>query len=80
MYRQYDHQLFLNTVEGPGGDAALLRLSGPGLPPSRRGVALTTDGNPRWCAIDPRAGTAMVVAEATANLACVCLLYTSRCV
>jgi phosphoribosylformylglycinamidine synthase len=71
VYRQYDHQLFLNTVEGPGGDAALLRLAGPGLPPSRRGVALTTDGNPRWCAIDPRAGTAMVVAEATANLACV---------
>ncbi|HXR53602.1 MAG TPA: phosphoribosylformylglycinamidine synthase subunit PurL [Acidimicrobiales bacterium] len=71
VYRQYDHQLFLNTVEGPGGDAALLRLGGPGLPPSRRGVAVTTDGNPRWCTIDPRAGTAMVVAEATANLACV---------
>jgi phosphoribosylformylglycinamidine synthase len=71
VYRQYDHQLFLNTVEGPGGDAALLRLGGPGLPTSRRGVALTTDANPRWCAIDPRAGTAMVVAEATANLACV---------
>jgi phosphoribosylformylglycinamidine synthase subunit PurL len=71
VYRQYDHQLFLNTVEGPGGDAALLRLAGPGLPPSQRGVAITTDGNPRWCAIDPRAGTAMVVAEATANLACV---------
>jgi phosphoribosylformylglycinamidine synthase subunit PurL len=71
VYRQYDHQLFLNTVVGPGGDAALLRLAGPGLPPSRRGVAITTDGSPRWCAIDPRSGTAMVVAEATANLACV---------
>ncbi len=71
VYRQYDHQLFLNTVEGPGGDAALLRLAGPGLPPSRRGVAITTDGNPRWCAVDPRAGTAMLVAEAVANLACV---------
>ena len=71
VYRQYDHQLFLNTVEGPGGDAALLRLAGPGLPPSRRGVAVSTDGNPRWCAIDPRRGTAMLVAEATANLACV---------
>ncbi len=71
VYRQYDHQLFLNTVEGPGGDAALLRLAGPGLPPSRRGVAVTTDGNPRWCAVDPRAGTAMLVAEAVANLACV---------
>ena len=32
VYRQYDHQLFLNTVAGPGGDAALLRLAGPGLP------------------------------------------------
>jgi len=71
VYRQYDHQLFLNTVEGPGGDAALLRLGGPGLPESRRGVAITTDANPRWCALDPRAGTALVVAEALANLACV---------
>jgi len=71
VYRQYDHQLFLNTVEGPGGDAALLRLGGPGLPESRRGVAITTDANPRWCALDPRAGTALVVAEALANLSCV---------
>jgi len=71
VYRQYDHQLFLNTVAGPGGDAALLRLAGPGLPPSGRGVALTTDSNPRVCALDPRAGTALVLAEAVANLACV---------
>ena len=71
VYRQYDHQLFLNTVEGPGGDAALLRLAGPGLPPSRRGLALTTDATPRWCALDPRAGTALTLAEAVANLACV---------
>ena len=71
VYRQYDHQLFLNTVEGPGGDAALLRLAGPGLPPSGRGVAVTTDANPRWCALDPRAGTALVLAEGVANLACV---------
>ncbi len=69
--RQYDHQLFLNTVVGPGGDAALLRLAGPGLPPSARGVAITTDSNPRACALDPRAGTALVVAEGVANLACV---------
>ena len=71
VYRQYDHQLFLNTVAGPGDDAALLRLAGPGLPPSGRGVALTTDSNPRACALDPRAGTALVLAEAVANLACV---------
>src|SRR5690606_31539521 len=36
-----------------------------------RGLALTTDGNHRWCALDPRQGTALVVAEAVANLACV---------
>jgi phosphoribosylformylglycinamidine synthase len=71
VYRQYDHQLFLNTVAVPGGDAALLRLAGPGLPASGRGVALTTDSNPRACALDPRAGTALVVAEGVANLACV---------
>ena len=71
VWRQYDHQLFLNTVAGPGADAALLRLAGPGLPPSERGVAITTDSNPRACALDPRAGTALVLAEAVANLACV---------
>ena len=37
VYRQYDHQLFLNTVVGPGGDAAVLRLAAPGLPPSEQG-------------------------------------------
>jgi phosphoribosylformylglycinamidine synthase subunit PurL len=71
VYQQYDHQLFLNTVVGPGGDAALLRLAGPGLPPSERGVAVTTDSNPRYCALDPRRGTALTLAEGVANLACV---------
>jgi phosphoribosylformylglycinamidine synthase len=69
-YRQYDHQLFLNTVVGPGGDAAVLRLKAPGLPPSDRGMALSVDGNHRWCAVDPRGGTAMLVAEAALNVAC----------
>jgi phosphoribosylformylglycinamidine synthase subunit PurL len=71
VYRQYDHQLFLNTVVGPGGDAALLRLGGPGLPPTVRGVALTTDSNPLACSLDPRRGTALVLAESIANLASV---------
>jgi phosphoribosylformylglycinamidine synthase len=75
VYRQYDHQLFLNTVEAPGGDAALLRLAGPGVASPagepRRGLALSTDGNARWCSLDPRAGTALVVAESTLNVACV---------
>src|SRR5438270_1691643 len=70
VWSQYDHQLFLNTVEGPGGDAAVLRLAAPGVPPSGRGLALSTDGNGRWCDVDPRQGTAMLVAEATLNVAC----------
>ena len=74
VYRQYDHQLFLNTVEGPGGDAAVLLLKAPGLPPAphgtTRGIAVSTDGNARWCAVDPRAGTAMLVAESALNVAC----------
>ncbi len=72
VWSQYDHQLFLNTVEGPGGDATVLRLKHPvtGLD-TGRGLALTTDGNHRWCAVDPRQGTAMTVAESVLNLACV---------
>jgi phosphoribosylformylglycinamidine synthase len=72
VYRQYDHQLFLNTVEGPGGDATVLRLKHPttGVD-TGRGLAITCDGNHRWCALDPRRGTALVVAEALVNLACV---------
>ena len=58
-------------MAGPGADAALLRLAGPGLLPSERGVALTTDSNPRACALDPRDGPALVLAEGMANLACV---------
>jgi phosphoribosylformylglycinamidine synthase len=72
VYRQYDHQLFLNTVVSPGGDAAVLRLKHPSTGrDTGRGLALTCDGNHRWCALDPRAGTALVVAEAALNLACV---------
>jgi len=69
---QYDHQLFLNTVEGPGGDAVVLRLKHPttGVD-TGRGLALTTDGNHRWCAVDPRLGTAHTLAESVLNLACV---------
>ncbi|WP_426570872.1 phosphoribosylformylglycinamidine synthase subunit PurL [Aquihabitans sp. McL0605] len=69
---QYDHQLFLNTVEGPGGDAVVLRLKHPvtGVD-TGRGMAITTDGNHRWCAVDPRTGTALTLAESVLNLACV---------
>ena len=72
VWSQYDHQLFLNTVVGPGGDASVLRLKHPVTGhDTGRGLALTTDGNHRWCAVDPRQGTAAVVAEAVLNLAVV---------
>ncbi|MHB1488582.1 MAG: phosphoribosylformylglycinamidine synthase subunit PurL [Acidimicrobiales bacterium] len=70
VFRQYDHQLFLNTVESPGADAAVLRLAAPGLPATGKGLALSTDGNSAWCATDPRRGTAMLVAESALNVAC----------
>ena len=66
IYRQYDHQVLTNTVQGPGGDAAVLRLKG-----TRRGIAVTTDGNGRLCRLDPYTGGAIAVAEAARNLVCV---------
>jgi phosphoribosylformylglycinamidine synthase subunit PurL len=66
VYRQYDHQLFLNTVVAPGGDASVLRLKG-----TTRALALTTDGKARFCALDPYAGARLTVMEAARNLACV---------
>jgi phosphoribosylformylglycinamidine synthase len=66
VWRQYDHQLFLNTVVGPGAGAALLRLKG-----TRRGLALSTDGKGRFCRLDPRTGARLAVLEASRNVACV---------
>jgi phosphoribosylformylglycinamidine synthase II len=72
IWSQYDHQLFLNTVEGPGGDATVLRLKHPVTgADTGRALALTTDGNHRWCAVDPRHGAALTVAESVLNLATV---------
>jgi len=66
VWRQYDHQLFLNTVVGPGADAAVLRLKG-----TARALALSTDGKASFCRLDPRAGAKLAVLEAVRNLACV---------
>ena len=66
IYRQYDHQVQTNTLQPPGGDAAVLRIKG-----TSTAIALTTDGNGRYCYLDPVAGGAIVVAEACRNLACV---------
>src|ERR1019366_10608363 len=71
VYRQYDHHLFLNTVRGPGeADATILRLAAPGVPWQGKGLALTCDANPGWCAVDPRGGAALTVAEAVLNVSC----------
>ncbi len=71
VHRQYDHQLFLNTVVAPGADAAVLRLKAPGVPGAdgSKGIALSTDGNGRWCSVDPRVGATMTVVEAAINVA-----------
>ena len=66
VYRQYDHQVQTNTVVPPGGDAAVLRVKG-----TRKGIALATDGNGRYCYLDPFVGGMIAVAEACRNVACV---------
>jgi phosphoribosylformylglycinamidine synthase len=66
IWRQYDHTVRGNTLQGPGGDAAVLRLKG-----ASSGLALACDVNPVYCHLDPRRGGAQAVAEAVRNLACV---------
>jgi phosphoribosylformylglycinamidine synthase len=65
IWHQYDHQLFLNTVVGPGADATVLRLHD-----TTRALALSTDGKARFCRLDPRTGGRLVVLEAARNVAC----------
>jgi phosphoribosylformylglycinamidine synthase II len=67
IWEQYDHMVQTNTVVAPGADAAVLRIKEA----SPRGVALTIDGNSRWCYLDPFEGARLAVAEAARNLACV---------
>jgi len=62
-WEQYDHQVMLGTVVGPGQDAAVLRLPG-----ARSRIAVTVDGNGRYCQIDPLLGAKHSVAEAARNL------------
>jgi phosphoribosylformylglycinamidine synthase II len=63
VWEQYDHQVMLGTVAGPGYDAAVLRLPG-----AKQRLAATADGPGRWCAADPYLGTCHAVAEAARNL------------
>jgi len=65
IYQQYDHMVQVNTILPPGDDAAILRLKG-----SKKAIALTTEGNGRYCFLDPYQGAKIVVAEAARNLSC----------
>lgn len=65
IWERYDHMLFLGTVVGPGSDAVVLRLSG-----GRRAIALSVDGNGRYCSVDPYHGAMIAVAEAARNVVC----------
>jgi phosphoribosylformylglycinamidine synthase II len=64
-YRQYDSTVRTNTVIGPGGDAAVIRVRG-----TQKGLALKTDCNGRYVYLDPRMGGRIAVAEAARNVAC----------
>jgi phosphoribosylformylglycinamidine synthase len=63
-WEQYDHMIFLGTLVGPGGDAAVIRL-----PDRRHAVALSVDCNSRFCYLDPYEGARLAVAEAARNVA-----------
>jgi phosphoribosylformylglycinamidine synthase subunit PurL len=66
VFEQYDSLVQGNTVAGPAGDAAVIRLEG-----SLRAIALSTDGTGRYGYLDPYLGGAHAVAEAARNVACV---------
>ena len=66
IWEQYDYMVRTNTLEAPGaGDAAVVRIKG-----TKRALALSSDGNGRWCRLDPFIGAQLAVAEAARNVAC----------
>jgi phosphoribosylformylglycinamidine synthase subunit PurL len=66
IWEQYDYMVRTNTLKAPGaGDAAVVRIKG-----TKRALALASDGNGRWCRLDPFVGAQLAVAEAARNVAC----------
>ncbi len=66
VWEQYDHVILGNTMQRPGGDAAVVRVQdGP------KGLALTADVTPRYCEADPFEGGKQAVAEAWRNITAV---------
>jgi len=65
LYRTYDQMVGTDTVDGPGGDAGVIRIKG-----RADGIAVAIDAQPRVAAIDPFVGAASAVAEALRNVVC----------
>jgi phosphoribosylformylglycinamidine synthase len=73
VHRQYDQSVLSNTVVEAGADAAVLRIKpAEGAPAGerQRGIAVATDGNGRYCHVDPYRGASIAVAEAARNVVC----------
>jgi phosphoribosylformylglycinamidine synthase II len=66
IWEQYDHMVMADTVQRPGGDAAVVRVHG-----TKKGLAISCDVTPRYCAVDPREGAKQAVAECWRNLTAV---------
>jgi phosphoribosylformylglycinamidine synthase II len=66
IFEQYDWSVRTNTTLGPGSDAAIVRIKETGT-----SVAMSLDGNGRYCYLDPREGTKLIVAECCRNLSTV---------
>ena len=66
VFEQYDHLIGGNTVQRPGGDAAVIRIDG-----TERGLAFSLDVTPRYCTADPFEGGKQAVAECWRNLTAV---------
>jgi phosphoribosylformylglycinamidine synthase II len=65
IYRQYDHMVRTNTINLPGLGAGVVRIKG-----TDRALAMSVDGNGRYCFLDPYRGAMLAVAEAARNVAC----------
>ena len=66
IWEQYDHMVMADTIERPGGDAAVVRVHG-----TTKALAMTTDCTPRYCRADPETGGAQAVVETWRNLVAV---------
>ena len=66
IWEQYDHSVMADTVQAPGGDAAVVRVHG-----KQKAIAVTTDVTPRYCKADAFEGSKQAVAEAWRNLTAV---------